>query len=91
MKNALSVNRAIRNGGIVFLALFFISQGMNAQIYNRRINTAVPFMRISPDARSAGMGNLSLAMSPEANDLFGNTAKLPMLENKSGFLRVRRA
>ena len=86
MKNALSVNRAIRNGGIVFLALFFISQGMNAQIYNRRINTAVPFMRISPDARSAGMGNLSLAMSPEANDLFGNTAKLPMLENKSGFL-----
>lgn len=49
-------------------------------------STAVPFMLISPDARSGGMGNLSLAMSPEANDLFGNTAKLSMLQNKSGFL-----
>ena len=28
-------------------------------------STAVPFMLISPDARSGGMGNLSLAMSPE--------------------------
>jgi hypothetical protein len=86
MKNALSVILGMRKLGIVFLALFFISQGVYAQIYNKRINTAVPFMRISPDARSAGMGNLSLAMSPEANDLFGNTAKLPMLEKNSGFL-----
>ena len=86
MKNALSVKMGSRKVGFLFLALFFISQGLYAQIYNKRINTAVPFMRISPDARSAGMGNLSLAMSPEANDLFGNTAKLPLLENKSGFL-----
>lgn len=49
-------------------------------------NTAVPFMLISPDARSGGMGNLSLGMSPEANDLFGNTAKLHYLEEPSGFL-----
>jgi len=82
MKNALSVKMGSRKVGFLFLALFFISQALHAQ----RINTAVPFMRISPDARSAGMGNLSLAMSPEANDLFGNTAKLPLLENKSGFL-----
>ena len=70
MKNALSVNRGLRKVGILFIVLFCISQGVHAQIYNKRINTAVPFMRISPDARSAGMGNLSLAMSPEANDLF---------------------
>jgi hypothetical protein len=49
-------------------------------------STAVPFMLISPDARSGGMGNLSLAMSPEANDLFGNNAKLPLLKEKKGFL-----
>jgi hypothetical protein len=49
-------------------------------------STAVPFMLISPDARSGGMGNLSLGMSPEANDLFGNTAKLPYLTENSGFL-----
>lgn len=71
---------------MLFFILLNIGQSVHAQIYNKRINTAVPFMRISPDARSAGMGNLSLAMSPEANDLFGNTAKLPLLENNSGFL-----
>jgi hypothetical protein len=86
MKNASPVILGAKKIILVSFVLFFISQGLNAQIYNKRINTAVPFMRISPDARSAGMGNLSLAMSPEANDLFGNTAKLPMLTNKSGFL-----
>ena len=49
-------------------------------------STAVPFMMISPDARSGGMGNLSLGMSAEPNDMFGNTAKLPLLEEKRGFL-----
>jgi hypothetical protein len=49
-------------------------------------STAVPFMMISPDARSGGMGNLSLGMSAEANDIFGNTAKLPFLEERQGFL-----
>ena len=43
-------------------------------------------MMISPDARSGGMGNLSLGMAPEANDLFGNTAKLPLLNEERGFL-----
>lgn len=83
-----SLTRVLTAKKTVFLfsILLIVGQSLHAQIYNKRINTAVPFMRISPDARSAGMGNLSLAMSPEANDLFGNTAKLPMLENKSGFL-----
>ena len=49
-------------------------------------STAVPFMLISPDARSGGMGNLSLGMSAESNDLFGNNAKLPLLTEKQGFL-----
>ena len=49
-------------------------------------STAVPFLLISPDARSGGMGNLSLAMSPETNDLFGNTAKLPFIKEDRAFL-----
>jgi hypothetical protein len=72
-----------------FLALFIL-QNMVAQTtstYSQKIQSAaVPFMLISPDARAGGMGNLSLAMSPEANDLFGNTAKLPFMEEKQGFL-----
>ncbi|MFA9206307.1 MAG: type IX secretion system outer membrane channel protein PorV [Burkholderiaceae bacterium] len=64
-----------------------MSQLVKAQVNPIRIqSTAVPFMLISPDARSGGMGNLSLAMSPEANDLFGNTAKLPYLNEGRSFL-----
>jgi hypothetical protein len=71
----------------LFLILTFFSQSLIAQVNPIRIqSTAVPFMLISPDARSGGMGNLSLAMSPEANDLFGNTAKLPYLNEDRSFL-----
>ena len=71
----------------LFLVLTFMSQWLSAQVNPIRIqSTAVPFMLISPDARSGGMGNLSLAMSPEANDLFGNTAKLPYLNENKSFL-----
>ena len=71
----------------LFIALTCMSQVTNAQLNPIRIqSTAVPFMLISPDARSGGMGNLSLAMSPEANDLFGNTAKLPYLNEGRSFL-----
>ena len=71
----------------LFMVMSFMSQWVMAQVNPIRIqSTAVPFMLISPDARSGGMGNLSLAMSPEANDLFGNTAKLPYLNEGRGFL-----
>ena len=74
---------------IVFLCFAFISFIQMVQAQTNKIpivSTAVPFMLISPDARSGGMGNLSLAMSPEANDLFGNTAKLPYLNENKSFL-----
>jgi Type IX secretion system protein PorV len=71
----------------LFMVMSFMSQWVMAQVNPIRIqSTAVPFMLISPDARSGGMGNLSLAMSPEANDLFGNTAKLPYLNEDRSFL-----
>ena len=71
----------------LFMVMSFMSQAVMAQVNPIRIqSTAVPFMLISPDARSGGMGNLSLAMSPEANDLFGNTAKLPYLNEGRSFL-----
>ena len=73
---------------IFFIFIFGIAfvQIAKAQLKIPIVSTAVPFMLISPDARSGGMGNLSLAMSPEANDLFGNTAKLPYLNEAKGFL-----
>ena len=70
----------------LFVVLFFVANSISAQRTLKLQSTAVPFMMISPDARSGGMGNLSIAMSPEANDLFGNTAKIPYLKDNRGFL-----
>jgi hypothetical protein len=74
----------------ICVALCFVAISVKAQPDKpaplKLQSTAVPFMLISPDARSGGMGNLSIAMSPEANDLFGNTAKIPYLKNDRGFL-----
>jgi hypothetical protein len=71
----------------LFVVLLFVANSISAQKKQIKLqSTAVPFMMISPDARSGGMGNLSIAMSPEANDLFGNTAKIPYLKDKRGFL-----
>jgi len=41
------------------------------------VTTAVPFLRISPDARAGGMGDLGVATSPDANSGFWNLAKTP--------------
>lgn len=41
------------------------------------VTTAVPFLRISPDARAGGMGDLGVATSPDANSSFFNLAKTP--------------
>src|SRR5687768_12131390 len=48
------------------------------------VTTAVPFLRISADARAAGMGDLALATSPDANSSFWNLAKIPFNEGKAG-------
>ncbi|MBS1496079.1 MAG: type IX secretion system outer membrane channel protein PorV [Bacteroidetes bacterium] len=41
------------------------------------VTTAVPFLRISPDARSAGMGDAGIATAPDAYSGFWNIAKTP--------------
>lgn len=47
------------------------------------VTTAVPFLRISPDARAGGMGDVGVATSPDANSAFWNLAKTPF--NKSPY------
>lgn len=47
------------------------------------VTTAVPFLRISPDARAGGMGELSTATSPDVNSQFYNLAKYPFASAKS--------
>ena len=47
---------------------------------NRVIQTAVPFLRITPDARAAGMGETGVATSADANSAYWNPAKMVCLE-----------
>ncbi len=46
------------------------------------VTTAVPFLRISPDARAGGMGDVGIATSPDANSSFWNLAKLPFATSR---------
>ncbi len=48
------------------------------------VTSAVPFLRISPDARSGGMGDVGIATAPDANSAFWNLAKTPFNTNKGG-------
>ncbi|HTH56245.1 MAG TPA: type IX secretion system outer membrane channel protein PorV [Cyclobacteriaceae bacterium] len=52
---------------------------------NHVITTAVPFLTITPDARAAGMGDVGVATSPDANSVYWNPSKLVFVEHGSGF------
>lgn len=48
------------------------------------VTSAVPFLRISPDARAGGMGDVGIATTPDANAGYWNLAKTPFNKAKSG-------
>ncbi|QEC40815.1 type IX secretion system outer membrane channel protein PorV [Pseudobacter ginsenosidimutans] len=48
------------------------------------VTSSVPFLRISPDARAGGMGDLGLATTPDASSAFWNLAKTPFTKNDIG-------
>lgn len=47
------------------------------------VTTAVPFLRISPDARAGGMGDAGIATLPDASSIFWNLSKIPFAKSKS--------
>ena len=57
MRNLLKV--------IVGSLMFCQIQVINAQSTINVVTSAVPFLRISPDARSGGMGDLGVATTPD--------------------------
>jgi hypothetical protein len=59
------------------------SKAQTAQQVNI-ITTAVPFLRISPDARAGGMGDLGVATSPDAASSFYNLSKTPFAKKDIG-------
>lgn len=75
---------------VACISSLFLCQTVFAQIGTPQldgrmnaVNTAVPFLRISPDARSGAMGDAGVALSPDANSVYWNISKLPFAQKKS--------
>jgi len=46
--------------------------------------TSIPFLRINPDGRAGGMGDVGIATAPDANSMYHNMAKLAFAEDRMG-------
>ncbi|WP_343669771.1 type IX secretion system outer membrane channel protein PorV [Chitinophaga sp.] len=84
------MNKTVTAKNLIFICCLFLSLSTAAQITTGQldgrtntINTAVPFLRISPDARAGAMGDVGVATSPDANSIYWNQAKLPFATTRS--------
>jgi hypothetical protein len=74
----------VQLGLVLAFAVAFNQTNVYGQIENESINTivtAVPFLRIAPDARAGSMGDAGLATSTDANSMHFNASKLAFAEN----------
>ncbi len=79
------MNSSLKN---VFTTILLLSFGLAAKAQTDSLNivtSAVPFLRISPDARAGGMGDVGIATTPDANANFWNLAKIPYIKSPYGF------
>ena len=65
---------------LLILILSLIESNIYSQNNSRVITTGVPFLLISPDARSAGMGELGVATSPDIFSQQWNPSKYVFAE-----------
>jgi hypothetical protein len=68
---------------LLFCCLSSVTLAQSAQPINV-VTTAVPFLRISPDARSGGMGDIGVATSPDPSSGLWNIGKVAFNESKGG-------
>ena len=68
----------------VSLLLTATTSNLNAQERINVVTTAVPFLRISPDARAGGMGDLALATNADPSSSFFNLGKVPFNASNAG-------
>src|ERR1700754_515285 len=62
----------------LLVVVFTGREAVMGQANNINVTTpSVPFLRISPDARAGGMGDLGVATSPDPASSFYNQAKIP--------------
>lgn len=93
-KNNSKINKVTLFGFTLSLFLLFSSQVFSqktadykdilGQETHNAITPAVPFMMIAPDSRSSAMGDVGVALSPDAMAEYWNSSKLAFVKNKMG-------
>jgi hypothetical protein len=58
---------------------------VNGSVGNTVLTTTVPFLLITPDSRSGAMGDVGVAISPDANTMHWNPSKLAFMDHDYGF------
>jgi hypothetical protein len=66
---------------VLAVSVFLDYSRLSAQVVPK---SAVPLLTMAPDARSAGMGESGVALSPDANSVHWNASKLPFAERDLG-------
>lgn len=69
---------------LILLIALTSSQAFSQETKYNVVTTAVPFLRISPDARAGSMGDLSLATDPDASSAYFNLGKVPFNTSSGG-------
>ena len=70
---------------ILFYFILSFTFSTAAQTINPVERPAVPFLQISPDARTAAMGETGAATTPDVNALSSNPSKLAFIRDGYGF------
>ena len=87
-KNRTMFNRIVWLSAVALLinnpisAQLTSTQAATQTLQLNTITTAVPFLLIAPDSRSGGLGDAGVAISPDANAIHWNPAKLAFTEEE---------
>ncbi|WP_276500852.1 type IX secretion system outer membrane channel protein PorV [Terrimonas pollutisoli] len=73
-------------GFLLFCGLVPVAKSQSTARPINVVTTAVPFLRISPDARAGGMGDIGVATSADAASGFWNMGKVAFNESQAGVL-----
>ncbi|MCU0327681.1 MAG: type IX secretion system outer membrane channel protein PorV [Chitinophagales bacterium] len=79
----------LKTSFLLFLFIFFFQSALTAQTISKgeldyAITTAVPFLRIIPDARSSGMADVGVSTNPDNNAFFHNPSKYIFMRSDFG-------
>lgn len=73
------------SGIIAFPCVSMAQRDLPDKIQLNTITTAVPFLLITPDARSGALGDAGVALVPDANSIHWNPSKLAFVEDEAAF------